>query len=193
MTNMVSPRTSASRPLPTSCVEFSAPDVQEQARVPASVTDMWWVGVSRQGLTYEGTCANRSCLAWHEGTYAWPGRTACKKSMGSYRPNEDYDYSRVKCPACNFDFCPERYVFTMCSVKVQYRLAGSSAQTFFFCIDGDKHLYVLGKPGRQVVYTSMVLDVQAIGYHAPPHQSSAAAAQQQEEEDEEVQHHIISF
>eukprot|EP00929_Paragymnodinium_shiwhaense_P106580 TRINITY_DN7206_c0_g3_i1.p1 TRINITY_DN7206_c0_g3~~TRINITY_DN7206_c0_g3_i1.p1 ORF type:complete len:220 (-),score=26.77 TRINITY_DN7206_c0_g3_i1:197-856(-) len=142
-------------------VEFSAPDVEEGTRVSGTATDMWWIGLSRTGLTYEGTCGNKACLAWHEGPTAWPGRTACKQALGSYRPNEDFDYSRVKCPACSHHFLPERFVFMNCTVAFQYRLPGQQPRNMNFTVIGDKSIHVLGTPGRQVVYTSLVFDVRA--------------------------------
>eukprot|EP00929_Paragymnodinium_shiwhaense_P020646 TRINITY_DN13692_c0_g2_i1.p1 TRINITY_DN13692_c0_g2~~TRINITY_DN13692_c0_g2_i1.p1 ORF type:complete len:196 (+),score=7.82 TRINITY_DN13692_c0_g2_i1:233-820(+) len=179
---MASPRSTTSlptgRPQATSCVEFSAPDVQETARLRTTVTDLWWIGLSRQGLTYEGTCKNPTCIAWTEGTNSWPGRTACKMSLGSYRPNEDYDYNRVKCPACGFDFIPERYVFAMCKVQVHYRQAGSQFRVASFSVQREGELHVLGTPGRKVVYTSLVINVQPVdqGFGSETALGSSAAA-----------------
>eukprot|EP00929_Paragymnodinium_shiwhaense_P106578 TRINITY_DN7206_c0_g1_i1.p1 TRINITY_DN7206_c0_g1~~TRINITY_DN7206_c0_g1_i1.p1 ORF type:complete len:209 (-),score=13.11 TRINITY_DN7206_c0_g1_i1:174-800(-) len=184
------PPSPPSRPPNWSFVEFSAPDVEEQTRVRTTKTDMWWIGISRRGLTYEGTCRSSACIASSEGLTTWPGRTSCKKTLGSYRPNEDYDYSRVKCPACGRDFFPERFVFMNCSVEVHYRLAGQQPRKVNFTVRGDNEIYVLGTPGRQAVYTSLVLDVQAPNSdlsEAPDHAGSV------EEGGAASQPHLLSF
>eukprot|EP00929_Paragymnodinium_shiwhaense_P020645 TRINITY_DN13692_c0_g1_i1.p1 TRINITY_DN13692_c0_g1~~TRINITY_DN13692_c0_g1_i1.p1 ORF type:complete len:195 (+),score=4.52 TRINITY_DN13692_c0_g1_i1:145-729(+) len=194
---MASPRSttsfSATRPQSTSCVEFSAPDVQQTVQVRTAVTHLWWIGLSRQGLTYEGTCENPTCIAWTKGTTSWPGRTACKMLLGSYRPNEDYDYNRVKCPACGFDFIPERYVFSMCRVQVHYRKAGSPFRMTNFSVQREGELYVLGTPGRKVVYTSLVIDVHPVDQGSRSEMTSSSSAAAAAQAADFAASHLMSF
>ena len=137
-------------------VRFACPDVRvsyvENTRF-TQIGDPHWL-VVEPGLAYLGTCKNLSCPATI---------TVCNMEMGKHRPNEDYCYSQIRCPACQTPFQPECFYFQHCSAKINFCFEGSVPDELRVSEDRDLKSRVLGKRGQVAVYNLLVIEVDRPG------------------------------
>ena len=138
------------------CVRFSCPDVRVSY---VKDNDVYRIGDPRwlivePGLAYVGTCKNLSCPA---------KTTVCNVNMGKHRPNEDYCYNQIRCPACQTPFQPECFQFQHCSAKVNFCFEGSAPDELRVSEDRRHKSRVLGKRGQVAVYNLLVIEVDRPG------------------------------
>ncbi|CAJ1387953.1 unnamed protein product [Effrenium voratum] len=83
--------------------------------------------------------------------------------FGKHRPNEDYCYKQIVCPACKWAFFPHRFCFQECSAKINFCIQGETADEVSLSEDRDLKSRVFGKRGSPAVYIMLVIEVDLPG------------------------------
>lgn len=149
-------------------VEFHCPDVRirtcEDTR--ADPFNAYWAHL-KPGVAYEGGCGNFSCPSYTEAGRCGvpPGRVVCNMGFGKHRPNEDYCYDQIVCPACKVPFFPERFFFQSSSAKINFCIAGESVDQVSISEAREYKSRVFGKYGQPIIYTMLVVEVDQPGVH----------------------------
>ena len=141
-------------------VHFSAPDVRDQSTIKTmKVLDAPAWKVLRDGVNYQGLCPNFACCPSRlAGRY-----TVCQMGLGKFRPNEQLCYKEIACRACGSLFVPHCYIFKACSAKINFCIAGESADKISLSENRENKARQLGKRGKTVVYEMLVIEVERPG------------------------------
>jgi len=144
-------------------VEFKCPDVrhrQELDTIRCPPADKnYWLHV-HPGVSYRGCCENRACISRQTSA-----SVLCSMGFGKHRPNEDYCYDEILCPACKHPFQPEQFIFSNCSAKINFCIKGSAPDRVSISEDRPSKCRAFGKYGQKVVYTMLVIEVDDPGVH----------------------------
>ncbi|CAJ1346800.1 unnamed protein product [Effrenium voratum] len=147
-------------------VEFQCPDVRIRGCKTTSRDEhnTFWAHL-KPGVGYEGVCNNKLCLSYTQAQRCGtnPGHVVCSMGFGKHRPNEDYCYKQIVCPACKGAFFPHRFFFQKCSAKINFCIKGETADEVSLSEDRGSKSRVFGKRGSPAVYIMLVIEVDLPG------------------------------
>eukprot|EP00397_Hematodinium_sp_SG-2012_P012924 GEMP01013108.1.p1 GENE.GEMP01013108.1~~GEMP01013108.1.p1 ORF type:complete len:297 (+),score=45.67 GEMP01013108.1:40-930(+) len=147
---------------PTQGVEFIAPDVRVGKRRASVVgSDASWFRRLNPGLMYSGCCPNKKCIS-HIYKY---GLVVCERGFGTFRPNEDSAFRKIRCPACKSLFEPECYIIYKASAKICFSIVGQVSEILQISQSKEGEYLRLGEPGKKITYTSLIIDCQDVGVY----------------------------
>ena len=68
--------------------------------------------------------------------------------LGKFRPNEQQCYKEIACLACGSLFVPHCYIFVDCSAKINFCIAGESADEISLSENRENKKRKLGKNAK---------------------------------------------
>lgn len=145
-------------------VEFEAPDVRERRTCDLGYSQHHWQWSDEEGFTYYGACDNPDCISFGDDVeFDSKGVTAARKGLGTFRPNEDLDYCQIRCPACNWNFMPCKFVFRCCAVEINYCLKNALPTRLVFTTNDVERCEVFGSESVPLsTYTSLIITVDEV-------------------------------
>lgn len=110
-------------------VEFKCPDVRIRGCETTIIDEhnAFWAHL-KPGVGYEGLCDNELCLSYTQAQRCGtnPGHVVCSMGFGKHRPNEDYCYKQIVCPACKWAFLWRSFPIASGSRNVRPRSISAS-------------------------------------------------------------------
>eukprot|EP00411_Alexandrium_monilatum_P050392 CAMPEP_0175450314 /NCGR_PEP_ID=MMETSP0095-20121207/62308_1 /TAXON_ID=311494 /ORGANISM="Alexandrium monilatum, Strain CCMP3105" /LENGTH=133 /DNA_ID=CAMNT_0016750787 /DNA_START=152 /DNA_END=553 /DNA_ORIENTATION=- len=85
--------------------------------------------------------------------------------VGTHRPNEEYVYGQISCPACKSTVWMDRFFFRACSAKISFCIKGESPNVVSISEERPMMARVFGELGKPAIYTMLIIEVDKPGVH----------------------------
>ncbi|CAE8584875.1 unnamed protein product [Polarella glacialis] len=138
-------------------LRFECPAVRIRRRTDLVKGTDTWARIG-EGVNYVGKCHNMNCIARK-------GQVSIEMHFGTHRPNEVYNFGQIYCPACRQPFKPDRFIFKMCSAKIDFCIKGERPDSLLLSESEPMKARKFGQAGLMAVYTHLIIQVDEPGVH----------------------------